>query len=85
MASASRTEQRDMESILEILVVVTMAGNVHTSVSHYKNEQEHCYILYEIKYEESCHQELEQVRMGNQVWFYKFIGGHIKLKIKIIS
>ena len=72
MASASRTEQRDMESILEILVVVTMAGNVHTSVSHYKNEQEHCYILYEIKYEESCHQELEQVRMG-------------KLKIKIIS
>ena len=50
-----------MESILEILVVVTMAGTAHTSVSHYKYEQEHCYLLYEIRYEESCHQELEQV------------------------
>ena len=50
-----------MESFLEILVVVTMAGNVLTSVSHYKYEQEHCYVLYEVRYEESCHQELEQV------------------------
>ena len=67
MASASRTEQREMESIMEMLVVVSMAGSVLTSVSHYKHEQEHCYVLYEVKYEESCHQQIEQVRIGKQV------------------
>ena len=58
---ASRTERRDMESILKILVVVTVVGRVSPSVSHYKYEQEHCYLLYEVRYEEHCHQELEQV------------------------
>ena len=44
-----------------VFVLVTMVDNVYNSVSHFGYKQEHCYLDYKIRFEESCHEVLDQV------------------------
>ena len=59
MGGASLYKNKTMWSL--VFVLVTMVDNVYNSVSHFGYKQEHCYLDYKIRFEESCHEVLDQV------------------------